>query len=176
MKWHLIGIAKRNKRLFPHENIICFSYQGLKIKEVVSSEIACSWLICAFFVCCWSLQKCTMAPNFTQPYQECFYNDSVLWERKLSLWEVAWCSSSRSSPTPKKVNLELCWFSLWIIFCTLRSRRWADMRFATIQIWPKSRGLGCVTSAPAADENRDAGFTRFRVDAHNIKAICVHWN
>ena len=43
-----------------------------------------------------------------------------------------------------------------------------------IQIWPKSRGLGCVTSAPAADENRDAGFTRFRVDAHNIKAICVH--
>ena len=43
-----------------------------------------------------------------------------------------------------------------------------------VQIWPKSRGLGCVTSAPAADENRDAGFTRFRVDAHNIKAICVH--
>ena len=42
-----------------------------------------------------------------------------------------------------------------------------------VQIWPKSRGLGCVTSAPAADENRDAGFTRFRVDAHNIKAICV---
>ena len=43
-----------------------------------------------------------------------------------------------------------------------------------VQIWPKSRGLGCVTSVPAADENRDAGFTQFRVDAHNIKAICVH--
>ena len=42
-----------------------------------------------------------------------------------------------------------------------------------VQIWPKSRGLGCVTSAPAADENRDAGFTRFRVEPSNIDAICV---